>query len=456
MAKLERIVNVSIALNTAGISKLGFSTILVAGYHTNSLNRVDIVTDVDDLIDMGFSANDSIYKAVACGFSQIPRPKQIKVGRLSVTGTKAVVTAVNKATYTITAQTMDENSKVTTVKATVENTANSNATTIASELAAQFASTDKVTAVVNGAEITFTLNGTVKLTYSDNIDATVTEGTEELAKEFALIRAEDSDFYGVTLATRNVEKIKEMAEYAETQTMLFGTSFYEDGTALASSKDDTLSVMKEKGYMRTFVFPHVLCDDEYLEVGVMARCFAISEGGETWALKTIAGVTADNWTETQAQAIFKKVANTYEKVRNVKVTQNGKVLGDEWIDVIRFRDWLQEEIATEVFLALKNSDKLPYTDAGIAVIESIVRACLERGQTRGGIAPAEYDSDGNENKGFTISVPLSSDISTNDKAQRILNDIKFTARLAGAIHVVNITGNFTYSNLIETDNTTNS
>ena len=45
-------------------------------------------------------------------------------------------------------------------------------------------------------------------------------------------------------------------------------------------------------------------------------------------------------------------------------------------------------------------------------------------------------------------MPLAANISANTKAQRLLEDVKFTARLAGAIHVVEIAGSFTYENLI--------
>jgi len=42
---------------------------------------------------------------------------------------------------------------------------------------------------------------------------------------------------------------------------------------------------------------------------------------------------------------------------------------------------------------------------------------------------------------------LSSSISANQKASRVLQDIYFTARLAGAIHAVIITGALTYESL---------
>ena len=52
MANLDRIVKVDIALNTAGISSAGFSTLMVVGPHANSLSRVLSITDSDELLDL--------------------------------------------------------------------------------------------------------------------------------------------------------------------------------------------------------------------------------------------------------------------------------------------------------------------------------------------------------------------------------------------------------------------
>lgn len=356
MANIDRIVNVQIALNTTGVSKLGFSTIMVVGNHNHGTGRVLAYTDVDEMIDDGFKATDSVYKAVSAAFSQTPRPTQVKVGRW--------------------------------------------------------------------------------------------DGVEDLPDALAAIRAEDDDFYGIALADRTEANILAMAEWTETHTKLFCTASASKNVDATGQSTALLSKLYDKNYYRTALWYSSFAADEYPEVAVMARCFAIDPGGETWANKKLAGVTADNLTETEYNAITKKNGNTFEKFRNVSITQNGKVVAGEWIDVIRFRDWLQEEIRTNVFYLLINSDKVPYTDAGIAAIEAVVRKALEDGQAKGGIAPTEYTEDGEKNLGYTISVPLSSSITPNQKASRVLNDIKFSARLAGAIHAVEIKGAFGYDNLI--------
>lgn len=451
MANIDRIVNVQISLNTNGVSKEGFSTMLVVGTHANTLNRVTTYTNINDLTNDGFCTDDPIYKAVSVAFSQIPRPRQVKVGRRQIEEVNVSVNNVKDNTdYTITVSSKDTDGTVDEEAYKYNSQTSATATKIVEGLQALMASDTAVTATVSGEKLQLTAKSSKSfaIKISSNLSAELTEPTEEIADTMSAVMASDSDFYGIVLASRDKDDIMAMAEWVETQTKLFGTSTAEQGAKDSETDTDLLSMLKAKNYYRTFAFYHELADSEYLEAGVMARCFAIEPGGETWANKVLSGLTADNLTETEYLAISGKNGNTFETFRNKSITQNGKVAGDEWIDVIRFRDWLQEEITVNVFNLLINSDKVPYTDAGIALVENQIRQALLLGQRRGGIAPTEYDEDNNENLGFTIEMPLAANIPANTKAQRLLEDVNFTARLAGAIHVVEITGSFTYENLI--------
>lgn len=451
MANIDRIVNVQISLNTNGVSKEGFSTMLVVGTHANNLNRVTTYTNINDLINDGFSTDDPIYRAVSAAFSQTPRPRQVKVGRRQVEEVNLSVNNVKDNTdYTITVSSKDTDGTVDEEAYKYNSQTSATAIKIVEGLQALMASDTAVTATASGEKLQLTAKSgkSFAIKISSNLSAELTEPTEEIADTMNAVMASDSDFYGIVLASRDKDDIMAMAEWVETQTKLFGTSTAEQGAKDSETDTDLLSMLKAKNYYRTFAFYHELADSEYLEAGVMARCFAIEPGGETWANKVLSGLTADNLTETEYLAVSGKNGNTFETFRNKSITQNGKVAGDEWIDVIRFRDWLQEEITVNVFNLLINSDKVPYTDAGIALIENQIRQALLLGQRRGGIAPTEYDEDNNENLGFTIEMPLAANIPANTKAQRLLEDVNFTARLAGAIHVVEITGSFTYENLI--------
>ena len=142
-------------------------------------------------------------------------------------------------------------------------------------------------------------------------------------------------------------------------------------------------------------------------------------------------------------ANFSFVMNAASK----NITQGGKTGGGEWIDVIRFRDWLQNDMQTRIVNLLVVNPKVAYIDNGIGLVENQMLASLKDGQKYGGIAPTEYDSDGNEIPGYTTSVPLAADISSTQKASRNLKDCRFSARLAGAIHAVEVKGCLTNENL---------
>lgn len=307
-----------------------------------------------------------------------------------------------------------------------------------------------VTATTSGGTLTLTgaSGETFKVEVSSMLDMANATVTESVADMMAAIVADDNDWYGWAFVDRTQANILAAADWTEAHRKLFGTAIAEAGAMDKDITTDTGYLLMNGNYFRTHWWYHKDAATDFPECAVMARCFAILPGGETWANKKLGGVTTDNLTETQYNAIMSKNGNTFERFRNVSITQNGKVAAGEWIDVIRFRDWLQEEMTVNIFNALVNSDKIPYTDTGIAIIENQMRAALQLGQTRGGISPTEYDEDGNENLGFTLSVPLAANISANQKATRVLENMRFTARLAGAIHVVKIYGSLTYENLI--------
>lgn len=456
---IDQIVKVDIALNTAGISKIGFNTIMVCGPHAKTLERVLAISDPDELLDLGFESTDPIYVAVNTAFSQTPAPSEVKVGRWQCDSIK--VGLINEDTvqqgveYSVDINYYDAQKNVKTItgsyEAVAEDTASNVLTQISSALGT--ADTEKLfSCSVSGSEVLIKASNsqtTFTVTPNERLKITLVEQADDIdvAKNMQLISDADDDWYGVVCTDRSDDTVLAMAAWAEGQTKLYGVGLSGDNIKNPESKEDIASKLMAKNYMRSPWWYHADAN-EFVEVANMARCFSVNPGGETWANKQLNGVTTDDLTQAEINAITAKNGNCFVAVRNISVTQNGKVAGGEWIDVIRFRDWLKEEMQTDLFSMLINRDKLPFTDQGIALVESTMNKVLALGQKRGGIAQTEYDDDGNENLGYTISVPLASSISANNKAQRVLQDCKFTARLAGAIHAIEIYGNLTYENLI--------
>lgn len=182
----------------------------------------------------------------------------------------------------------------------------------------------------------------------------------------------------------------------------------------------------------------------YMNVAFVAKWLNYSSGSETSAFKTLASVYPSKLKTTEIKALEAAGLNYFVTVGNKNITMNGMVVGGEWADIIRFRDWLKNDMQVRVVNLFITRPKIPYTDSGISLVQNQMEASLKAGRDAGGIAEDEYDEDGNKIPGYITSVPLSSSLSASQKASRKLTGCKFKARLAGAIHFAELKGSLTY------------
>ena len=324
---------------------------------------------------------------------------------------------------------------------TVGDETDDTAAKVATLLAAQIDANTSVTAAANSDAITITASGGLPavVSTSDLVTSTFTASTESVTDAMNGARQENDIFYGVTATTRVLAEQIELAEWVEANEKLGGVA---DGDTL---NRPLLAHLRDNNMFRTFVVVSKgALIGKYPDVAWMSRKFREQPGSETWANATLGGVPHDNFQEADAKAIHLMNGNTFEPFRNLSLTQNGKVAGGEWIDVIRFRDWLLEKIRVTVFQAFINN-RIPFTDPGIAVIHSRLLSALVQGRDVGGIAPEEVDPETDRIiPSFTTTIPRSVTVPVNDKANRVLRGVKFTARLAGAIHAVEIDGTLAY------------
>lgn len=160
-------------------------------------------------------------------------------------------------------------------------------------------------------------------------------------------------------------------------------------------------------------------------------------GTITWAWKNLDGIAVDNSiTSSQNNNLDDDGGNAYTSSLGVPNTTNGLVTNSEFIDVVRTADFLEARIEENVTTLLLTSKKVPYTQSGINQVVSVINDVL---QPLGDTGVLSTDSSGSPE--FTVDAPNINDVSDNDKANRVLNDIVVTAKLAGAIHIVNITVN---------------
>lgn len=440
MATLDDIVSVQIALQTTGVTRGDFGTPMIVAPLMSFAERVRVYTSYAAASEDGLPP--SLLTALSDCFGQTPRPRQVKVGRRAVlSAVVEVASVIALGTYSIKAsgQTYTYTADATPTAAEI----------VTGLVAAITSDTDEtITATVVGNTLTIAWISTVgAVELVSNLQwGTIAPlaAASAVADDLSAILNEDANWYGLVMTERVKATQLSAAEWTEANEKLFFTATNEADVLNSALATDVISVLKNTRYFRTAVLFHTNAMTEYPDAAWAGRVFTIQPGAETWALKSLASVTPSPLTSTQRQTVVNKGGNTFEFYQaQIAMTNPGKVAAGEWIDVIRFRDWLKDTVQANLVQMMINRDKVPYTDAGIQLCVTNLRRSLQEGQNVGGIAPEELDAQGKSVPGFVIIFPRSTELSSTIKASRILS-LSFTARLAGAIHVVQISGALAY------------
>ena len=432
---LADIVSISISTEAAPVTAAGFGTPLIFGVDCPAgfTERVRYYSTLSELTDDGFSATGPTYLMASAVFAQTPRVTRLAVGRGAATYAQRwaiTPTAANSTVYKLTVNgnaisvTSDASATVSEInvllKAAIDALAITGMTVSDQTTYMRIVMTAGLTAAVSVPNDQL---GQIAIV-EDTVDVS-------MAADLAAINTEDSSWYGLLVPFHSNALTMLAAAFAEANSKIFVAQTQDSAVITVSSGSDTGSVAyNARAYARTALIYNPR-SDAYADGGFMGRCLPLDPGSETWKFKTLSGVPVSVLTSTQKTNALAKNVNTYTTIAGVNITEDGKVLADEYIDVVRFRDWLEARMAEAVFGALARAKKIPFTDKGISTVEGLVRATLAAGVAAGGLAsdPAPV-----------VTVPKAVDVSANDKAARHLPDVKFDAVLAGAIHSVAITG----------------
>lgn len=210
----------------------------------------------------------------------------------------------------------------------------------------------------------------------------------------------------------------------------FATS---DEDCLTTAVDDVFSNLQSSAYVRTMGIWHETPGDA-IEAGWAGVGLPKDPGSITWNLKTIAGAAVSTLTTSEKSNVQGKDGNYYIRIAGVNLTQTGITPGNDFFDVTRGIDFIAARLGENIFFRLQALDKVPFTDAGIAIVENEVRGVLLLG-----VSQSIFTADPEP----TVTVPRANDVDTVDRANRLLPDVNFTAQLAGAIHEVIVNGTVT-------------
>lgn len=453
---LNDIVQLTITRETQAVTRAGFGTYAyIAEFETDktttTFDRYRVYDGLSALTDDGWLTTDSVYKAASALFSQNPKLSQILIGRKDDEDASwaAALTAVNNAYSSWYSFSIEASQSSTTV------------------FDADFVASNSIVATVNGTAVTAVTFNADQATTMDDLkdqieaditDASVTVVATDVDSRTLLIEIDGGQVTSVswgitggvsqpsdtvTYAFEDDQKAASAwAETAEPKKLYFLSSA--DADILDSGvSDDIASALQALSYDRsvTMYDPKSLTgsestsDQQVIESAWPGECLPYGAGEQTWAYKTLSGVSAYDITGAQRTIALSKNCNIYTTVAGVSATENGKVAGGEWIDIIRGIDALEARIQEDIYALLVNSRKVPFDDGGITLVESTLRASLLAFAGRPGLLIADS---------IVITVPKYKDIASADKIARTLPDITFTATPQGAIHIVQIAGTISF------------
>lgn len=428
MTTINDIVNVSITRETRSIQRASFAIPCFIASHVQFSERAKEYNSIDEVTADGFATTSNVYKAASKYFSQEVAVDKIIIGRRQVQVATLTPTVANNAVYSF-------KLNGTTINYTSDSSAT--AAEIVTGLQAAI-TTAGITDPVDSGSTTLILtlgaaDGFTVTELTSNLEMVLDTSTEAWGDTIDAVRNENNEWYCVSIDSRLEADFLTVAAYVEaikaTSPKLFVLSSSASNIK-TSSTSDIFSQMKALNYEHTaYIWKGDAAD--YPECALVGRFAPEQAGSNIWEQKTLIGTTVDNLTSGEANYVLGKNGSTYERVGGFDVVVGGKVAFGEWTDVIVFCSWLKSRLQENTWFLLVNTRKVGYTAAGAASIEAAVRQTLAEGIQVGGLASDPEP---------VVTVPNVLSLSSAQRASRVLPNVTFTARLAGAIRAINISG----------------
>jgi len=175
--------------------------------------------------------------------------------------------------------------------------------------------------------------------------------------------------------------------------------------------------------------------DSYVAEGELANMLTAPIGSKTPKFRKVAGAPGATITDVQLASLHAAHGSTYiEDMGELQIT-NSQTQSGEHFDVILGKYWIKYTMEQEMLdLAIK-TDKIPYSDKGIAMLIGVCTNVLNKAEQNGIVL---VDDDGKPV--FSYAYKTRAEVAQADRANRKYNGISWTATLAGAIESATISG----------------
>lgn len=484
---VSRLINVAVNLAAQAAQAPNLNSLVIIG----DSDVIDVQTRVvsyASLADVAaaFGTSAPEYEAASLWFSQRPSPTQLYIGRwaqAAVAG-RLIGGALSAAQKDLSVFTAVTNGgfkiavdggplvNVTGVNLSAVTNLNGVASAINSAL-----STATVGAVVtwDGSRFTFKSNSTgatsavaflqapaAGVNLAPLMNATQALGARSvggIAAETALDAVTIIDqlpvsIYAMMFASTAIDDDDhlDVAAYIEgaARKHLYGVTTANPGALDAAVDTDIGSELKALGYQRSVT--QFSSSSDYAVASLFGRMlttdFNANNSMITLMFKDEPGVAAEELTTQQANALQGKNYNVFVAYDNdTAIIQYGTVASGLFVDEIYGTDWLRYRVQTDLYNALYGTTtKIPQTDQGMGILATVIDASLSAAVNNGLVGPGTWNQGGFGalkqgdflSAGFYVYAPPVALQSAADRAARKSVTFQVAAKLAGAVHSVDV------------------
>jgi hypothetical protein len=482
---ISRLINVSVSLlptaaqsqNLSSLLILGTSTVIDVVSRMRSYNTINAVAT-----DFGTSAPE--YLAAVLWFEQNPQPQQLLIGRWAKTASSGQLfcgtlsaantlltawTSINNAAFKIQVDSGSLQSIVALNLSSAQSLAGvaglisaaitgavctydavNNRFIFTSNTTGATSTVSFLTAGASGTDISAQLVGT-NLAGNGAYVANGIVAESALAATTIFDTTFGQQWYGLTIPQAVDADHIAVAGFIEATANkhYYGVTTQEAGALLSTSTTDIAFVLQALGYNKTAV--QYSSTNTAAIVSMLARILPTDYSGNqtviTLMYKQEPGITPENLTATQANALATKNCNVFVAYNNnTAIIQNGTSVSGQFVDTVVGADAFAIAVQTAVYnLLFTIPTKVPQTDRGMHLITTAITGVCIQFVNDGYLAAGNWTSAGfgalNTNDampGYYVYAPPVSTQSQASRAARIAVPIQIAAKLAGAVHSANV------------------
>lgn len=428
--------SVSVTADTPTVSQQSFKLALLVSHSATWTERTRTYGKAADVAG-DFAITTPEYKGAAVFFAQSPRPKQLLIGRANDHSPTQQFDFAPVVKNSYLYQFMFDGQLV-------QYTSGGSATAAAITGGLKAALDALSTGVTTSEQSTNTVFRIVAAAAGDwhdvrtldraNLPVVQNHADNGLQTALAAISVENSNWYGLLTMYNSDLYIQAAAAYASANLKLYWAQTIDTvvpDTTL-SGTDDIAEFLKNAANDRAKV---VYSDgvSDFLDIGMMSARLAKSPGRATWTFAQLNNVPARSFNTTERTNMKAKFVGWYDNTSGTNFFTGSQMASGKYADFRIYLDFFTSGAQAKILRLQLTNDKVSYDNVGIRKVAGCISSQLLE-DSSGDLAPVDPTS-------IIVQAPDVSDVSDEDRAARLLEDVTYAFRYTGAIEDVDVNGN---------------